>query len=311
MIAVILYVLAAADPVIPAGASVSFTRVGIACSESVDPSPVSLTDDVRLTLTAEGAAPLAVEPVTFGDSPGWRVRATEPPTVVDRPAGRQKWTQSFRLSPDRPGDMPVQPHRIRVHAAGRETPVEIDWRPLTVQVTTSLARVDLDEARGVTGPEPAPAATVALWRDERVWAALIGVIAVTAAVFAGCRQHSPPVSEPPPAEWVAGELERLAKSEPDADALAATVRGFLARQFHIAAVGDTTKELVTRLGDLPEVADWRALLDRCDVARFANVGFTGDGWADILDQARRVIAVSLTVGEPARSTVQRPTGENT
>ena len=44
---------------------------------------------------------------------------------------------------------------FRIRAGGRETPVEIDWPPLTVQVTTTLPRVDLDEARGVTGPEPA------------------------------------------------------------------------------------------------------------------------------------------------------------
>src|SRR5437764_131014 len=57
------------------------------------------------------------------------------------------------------------------------------------------------------------------------------------------------------------------------------------------------------------VADWRALLERCDVARFANVGFTDDEWAAVLNQARNRIASSLPVGEAANSASVDPVGE--
>jgi hypothetical protein len=287
-----------------------FTRAGVACTASVTPSSVPLIGEVRLTLTAEGNAPLAVEPVTFPDPPGWRVRATDQATVVDRSTGRQQWKQSFRLTPERPGDLSLPPPPVRVRAGGRETPVEIDWQPLTVQVTTTLSHVDLDDARGVTGPEPAPPATVPLWRDERAWAALIVLVAVTAAVLAGRRQPSPPVPELPPVKWVAAELDQLAGHEPDPNQLAVALRGFLSRQFHITAGGATTGELVSRLHEALDVAWWQSLLERCDVARFANLRISADEWADMLDQARRVTAASLPVGEPAGSAAVDPTGEN-
>jgi hypothetical protein len=260
-------------------------------------------------LTAEGDGPLIVEPVTFPDPPGWRVRTAEPPTLADRPGKRQRWRQTFHLTPHRPGDLPLQPPAVRVRAGGRETPVEIDWRPLTVHVTTTLPRADLDEARGVTGPEPAPPAAIPFWKDERFWAAAIAVVAVTAAVLAGRKRRPPPAPEPPPHEWAAAELDRLARSNPDADAVAAVLRDFLGRQFRIPAAGTTTAELLHLLGVTPNIAAWRALLERCDVARFANFRFTADEWTDILSQSRRVIAESLPVAEPAGSTAVSPTGE--
>jgi hypothetical protein len=260
-------------------------------------------------LTAEGDAPLIVDSLTFADPPGWRVRLADPPTIADRPGNRQQWRQAFHLTPDRPGDLPLQPPAVRLRAGGRETPVEIDWRPLTVHVTTTIARPDLDEAHGVTGPEPAPPAAIPFWKDERFWAATIAVVAVTAAVLAGRRRRPSPAPEPPPHEWSAAELDRLGRSDPDADALAAVLRDFLARRFQIPAAGTTTDELLLLLCATPNVAAWRSLLERCDVARFANRGFTADEWAGILDQARVAMAESLTVAEPAGSTAASPAGE--
>ena len=56
----------------PQAAVTEFTRAGIVCTEAVEPKTVPLIGEVRLTLTAMGRAPVAVDPVTFADPPGWR-----------------------------------------------------------------------------------------------------------------------------------------------------------------------------------------------------------------------------------------------
>jgi len=72
-----------------------------------------------------------------------------------------------------------------------------------------------------------------------------------------------------------------------------------------------TAEVVAVLGPLPpeSVAGWQSLLERCDVARFTNLGFTAGEWTNALDQARHLIAASLPVGEVADSAAGGPTGE--
>ncbi len=293
-----------------------FTRAGIVCTESVAPGTVPLIGEVRLTLTAKGDAPLAVDPMTFPDPPGWRVRSAEPATISDRPAGKQQWRAVFRLTPERPGDLSLPPPAIRVRAGGRETPVEIDWPPLLVRVTTTLPRVDLDEAHGVTGPEPAPATPTPIWMDGRFWAVCIVVIAVVTAVLAGGGLRAPPLPELQPSEWAATELDRLSGFDPAdpaaADALAGLLRGYLARSHGLPAVGKTTAELLILLSSNSGriATDWGPLLEQCDLARFANAGFSADQWKMAIDLARRLIGGSLPVGEAAVSAEMGSTREN-
>jgi hypothetical protein len=305
-----------AQSLAPAGQGHSVTRAGIRCVEDIQPPSVSLTGEARLTLSAEGDAPLAVEPITFPDPPGWRVRAVEPAAITDLPGNKQLWRQTLRLIPDKPGELALLPPTIRVRAGGREVPVEIDWKPLTVHVTSMLPRADLDEAHGVTGPEPAPPGPTPFWRDERFWAVVMVLFAVGAAVFAGRRRPPPPEPELPPVEWANAQLDRLAAADPantaTADALAELIRGFLVRRHLFPAAGKTTAELTVLLHALPpDQADgWHSLLERCDLARFANVDFSAGGWADVLDRARRLAAASLSVGEATGSAAGSPAGEN-
>jgi hypothetical protein len=315
MMVLIWLVLSAAGPG-SSGPAAEFTRAGIVCSESVEPPVVPLIGEVRLTLTAAGAAPLAVDLVKFPDPPGWHVRATEPATISNQPDGKQQWRATFRLTPDKSGDVPLQPLAIRVRAGGRETPVQIDWPPLMVHVTTTLPRVDLDEAHGVTGPEPAPPMATPFWMDERSWAAAMVVIAILTAVWVGLSLRPPPAPEPPPKEWAAVELDRLAGLDPAApasgDALADLLRGFLEREHHIPATGKTTAELLDLFRSWPSQAalDWGPLLERCDLARFANAGFSIEEWANAIQQARRVTAATLPIGEAAVPAATGSTREN-
>ena len=226
-------------------------RAGVTCKESVSSSFVPLIGEVRLTLSAEGDAPLAVDNVDFKDPPGWQIRETDPAKIAKRPGGREQWQGSWRLTPDKPGDLSLMPPNLHVRAGGRETSVEIAWQPITVRVTTTLPRVDLDEAHGVTGPEPAPQTATPIWLDERFWAVMIAIVAVVTAVLVGrgLRPRLPP--EPPVHVWALGELDRIAGLNPadraSADALAELLRGFLFRQYGLAASGKTTAEVVALL----------------------------------------------------------------
>jgi hypothetical protein len=292
-------------------------RADIVGTVTVAPAPVALIGEVRLTLTIEGEAPLTVEPVTLPTLPGWRVRGREEPTVDEPAGGRQRWQQSFRLTPDRPGELPLPPPVVRVRAGGRETPVDIAWEPLAVPVTTSLPRVDLDEARGVTGPElipPPPPSAVRNW----LIAAAVGVCLGVLLLLAWRRLHRPqPVPEPPPAEWAFAALTRLDGRDPTdpaaADELADLLRGFLTRRYLPAAAGKTTAELLALLRQSPlapeAVAGWRALLERCDLARFAQLGFAPDEWSTALVQVRELVTSSVPVSESAEAAQEVATGE--
>jgi hypothetical protein len=230
------------------------------------------------------------------------------------PGKLQQWRQVFRLSPDRPGDLPLPPPALRVRAGGRETPIDINWQPLTVHVTTTILRADLDEARGVTGPESAPPSTPMLWQDERFWAASIVIIAVITALFAG-RKVQPPAPVIPPAEWVAAELDRLDRldaSDPRAaDALAELLREFLDRVCKVPAIGKNTPEIVGLLHNAsPEsITAWRSLLERCDLARFTCRGFTPVEWQGALTSCKSLMAETLPVGETTASAAAGSTSE--
>jgi hypothetical protein len=317
MTALLLGWLLAADPAPSDVLSQPVERAGITGTATVTPVPVPLTGTVRLALTIEATAPLAVEPVAFTTPPGWRVRDTEAPALADRPGGRQRWQQTFRLAPERPGDLPLPPPAVHVRPAGRETPVVIDWKPLTVRVTTSLPRVDLDEARGVTGPEPAPEPPPSTAREWLTAAGVVAGLVVTLLVAWRRLRRPQPAPEPAPHVWALAELDRLAgrgAADPAAaDALADLLRGFLARRYQLAATGQTTAELLAQLRRAPlppeTLASWHALLGRCDLARFARVGFTPEEWPAVLQQVRDLVAASVPVGEPAGAAQAGGVGE--
>jgi hypothetical protein len=237
--------------------------------------------------------------------------------MSDQPGGKQQWRGTFRLTPDKPGDLPLLPPAIHIRAGGRETPVQIDWPALTVHVTTTLPRVDLDEAHGVTGPEPAPPTATQFWMDERSWAAAMVIIVVLTAVWVGLSLRPPPTPEPPPGEWAAAELDRLADLDPtdpaSADTLADLLRGFLEREYHIPAAGKTTAELLELFRSWPGqlAGDWGSLLERCDLARFAKAGFSIKEWTSAIEQSRRVTAATLPIGEAAFPAATGSTRENT
>src|SRR5262245_10733635 len=214
MTALVLAWLVAADPAPAAERTVE--RAGVVGRARAAPAEVPLAGAVSLTLEIEGTAPLAVDAPAFTIVSGWRVRGVARPETAALPGGRQRWRQSARLTPDRPGDVPLMPPTIRVRPGGRETAVEITWQPLAVRVTTALPRADVDEARPVTAPEPAPPEEPNPWPGLAL-AALVAAAGVAAGVVAVRRRRARPAPEPLPDVWARAALARLATGPPDAD----------------------------------------------------------------------------------------------
>jgi hypothetical protein len=284
---------------------------------TVAPVPVALAGAIRLTLEVTAEAPLAVEPVTFAAPPGWRLRGADEPVLDEPSGGRQRWRQTFRLTPDRPGELALPPPAVRVRSGGRETPVVLEWPPLPVPVTTSLPRAELDEARGVTGPEPAPALPPSPLRDWLIAAAVLASLAVTFWLVWRRRHRPRPLPEPPPVEWALRALDRLGGRDPTdptaADDLADLLRGFLSRRHNLAADGRTTAEVLVLLRQSPLPSDaaagWQVLLERCDLARFARFGFAPDEWPAVLARVRELVTATLPVGELAGAALSSVVGE--
>lgn len=276
-------------------------RLGVTARVRAEPAVVPITDLVTLTLSVEGAAPLMVEPLKLGDLPGWRVRSTGDPKTEPVPEARDRWEQVFRLVPDRPGELNLSLPVIRARPGGRESTVELGFEPLSVRVTTSLPRVDLDEARDVTGPEAAPPA------PSRVGTWFPAIVAAAGALFVWwrwrVRRGGGARPEPTLAEWLGAELGRLATIDATApsaaDALGDVVRGYLARRYQVVAPGRTTGELVALLS-ADAAAEWAALLERCDLAKFARAGFTPAEWEKALNRLRDALS-TLPAGEPPPS----------
>jgi len=294
----------------PAGER-SVERLGVSARARVEPSVVPITGVVTLLVSVEGAAPLTVEPLKLGDLPGWRIRSAGEPTTTPLAAGRERREQVFRLVPDRAGELALPLPVLRVRPGGRESAVELTFEPLAVRVTTSLPRVDLDEARDVTGPEaapPAPASRLGLWLTG------VGVVA-SALLWSRWRSRRGRDGRPEPtlAEWLDSELARLgavdAAAPSAADSLGDVIRGYLARRYRVVATGRTTGELLSLLPS-QAAAEWREVLERCDLAKFARAGFTPAEW-DKAIAGLRDARTTLPAGEPPPSADTTAVGQIT
>ncbi|MFO0808238.1 MAG: hypothetical protein U0746_06415 [Gemmataceae bacterium] len=284
---------------IVAGADQMVERAGVVASARVEPDAMALTAIANLTLTVEADAPLVVGPVRFAAPSGWSLIDSSTATLEPASMGRARWRQSFRLTPDRPGELLLQPPTLNVRAAGRQSITEIEWKPISVSVSTSLADATLDEAKGVTEPLRLKAGPSA-WT---VWLpAAIGILVVASigyAVLSRRRKRS----EVSPEDETHARLIALAPL--DADGLATTMRNYLLRRRGVPADRRTTAELNDEID-----ADWRCLLERCDLAKYADRRFDFAEWERTLSLAQSLVSASLTPGQALPVSVMGLSGEN-
>ena len=266
----------------------------IDASAAIDVGETRLSGEVKLTLTVGGPGPLGVTPPKpLLTKPNlWRVREEGLPVREKQSDGRERWTQMYRLSPLVPGGPAIALGPMTIRPGG-EQDVVIDWKDqeFTVRVTTKLDSPSPDALRPPTDIEklsPPPSVE----RGASPWLfAIVPVLLLlaAAALVVGRRKRVP--APPRDAEWAASELSAAGLS---ADRCAAVLRQYVAYRFGVLAETRTTPELAAGLradGRLPAdaVAEWQALLDECDAARFSG---TDAAVAGLADRARALVAAA-------------------
>lgn len=253
---------------------------------SVQPDKIDYSGTTRVTLAVEGPAPLRIDvpavPEKFlapHSSAIWQIIPLGPPKTQSLEGGRERWEQSFRLSPFAHGErvsLAFAPLRVN----GQDVPFEAQ----TIRVIKTIEASKPEDAVPVTGIESLPSLPPGP-SDESGWpfvAVLAGAfaIAVAIAIVRRARAVPPPI---PPAEWAERELDRLDRdsaldridARTASERFAAILREFVERRFGLPASRLTTAELRRACAAAEwraEIADWLLeALDRCDRAKFAGL----------------------------------------
>ena len=306
----ILCVAAAPAPLVEVRNSADPAR-RIEARAVLDTDEIRLSGEARLTLTVEGPGPLGVTPprplITKANV--WRVREDNPPIREVLPEGRERWTQTYRLSPLVPGKSPVALGALTVRPAGGQD-LTIEWSSEpTVRVVTSIESPSADLLRPATDIEPLPPPPD-VERRGRPWLfAIVPVLLLVAAAAYLLGRRKPPVVVARDAAWAAGELTAM---DLTADRCAAVLRQYLGWRFGLPAETRTTPELAAALtaeGRLSPsaVGEWRALFDECDAARFSG---TAPVVAGLADRARELVGSaekSLQINQTPAQSSEGPT----
>ena len=267
----------------------------------VDPDAIRLSGEVRLTLTVEGPGPLEVMPgkplLTTGLT--WRVREDGLPLREKQANGRELWTQVYRLSPLVPGDPKIAIAPLTVRTPDSELAIKWDGE-IAVKVTTTITLPSAETARPTTDIEAVPVPPVPP-SSARPWLfAIVPILLLIAAAAIVVVRRKREVRVPRDAGWA---LRELSSGEASADRYAGVLRQYLAYQYGIPTDATTTPELTARLRATPTfaqetIAEWQALFEAFDVARFSGTSAEVQGLAD---RATALVASQPTVpaGKPS------------
>jgi hypothetical protein len=247
----------------------------------------ALADDATLTLTIEAPAPVEVEKVApLTPSRSWLVAAGEPETTP-LAGNRMRWRQEFRLSALQAGAVPL-PLAPLHYRTGAGDPHDFVWPAPTMQVSTTVLRPLVGEARDNTPPDlDLPPEFWNPWRLAVARTLLCALDVVLAVILWRLRRNWKPKERRLTVdEQALADLDRLGmESEATPDAadsfsirLAEILRRYLEAKFSLPPSGRSTAELLTALdatGRLPTELreEMAALLARCDLAKFARVDF--------------------------------------
>jgi hypothetical protein len=255
-------------------------RLGEAiCRLRLESNDVSLSSDLRLTITVEGPAPVEVEgPPELTTSPDWRVRAGRA-SVVPQPAGRERYEQSFQLEPFQTGDrvpLPLEPWHFRTKNEVRDW--TLVWPAQEIRVHSSVPEPDLSFARSVTGIEPSPPVP----KRRQIWPVVLFVLVVLLATVIACvivlsRVRRRRTLSTSPWQRVMAQLQHLEQEEASHEkmpALSDLLRRFLEEQFSLPATRQTSAEFCAALqqkGIGVPLEPMSQIFQLCDEVKFAGL----------------------------------------
>ena len=176
---------------------------------------------------------------------------------------------------------------------------ELGARSACCQERTSLVS---DELKDITGIEESAKAPARLW-----WPYTLGlaVVLLMSLFLVGWRYYrrQPDKSDLPPGIWALTELERLESLAQGANddrlqrypgMLSHVIRTYLEKRFELRASRQTTPEFLHAIKESPLLnAGHRELLkdflERCDLAKFANLQFSPEEYRALAQSARKFV----------------------
>jgi hypothetical protein len=309
-----------ASPLHAEGIRFDASRPEISIIAQMERSRIALSDEVPLTITIKGPAPIKVTlPKSILDADSaqfWRIKGNSAPEIQALGNGQQQWRYVFRLSPFEAGkQIPISLAPF-VLQTGTRPESTVNWpkpKGATVEVTTSITALDKDELRPVTQIEPLPPTPV--HSGQGLWITAIVVIAGAVIVFTIVRvlrraRRSIAQDQIHDANWALAQLSSMPTTASGAEVrgylhqLADIVRGFLEFRFQLPALRRTTQELMDQLHKFDETISWDKLgefLNACDRAKFADDFSDGPeytAYADLREWAVHFISSFLTSANP-------------
>jgi len=255
-------------------------RLGDAiCQLRLESNEVSLSSELRLTVTIEGPAPVEADaPTALTASPDWRVHAGRV-TVTSLPGNHERFEQSFRLEPYQIGDhvpLPFEPWHFRTKNEVRDW--TLTWPAQEIRVHSSVPEPDLSFARSITGIEPLPPVA----ERRRIWPVvlfvlvILGVAAIAGLIVLNRIRHRKIASVSPWQRALADlhQLECEAISATQLPRLADLLRRFLEEQFSLPATRQTSTEFcaaLQRKGIGVPLEPLPQIFQLCDQVKFAGL----------------------------------------
>jgi hypothetical protein len=295
----------------PVSAAVQEKQAGGAIARArIDQDAITLSDSLVLTISVEGRSPLEIEPIKeITPSPAWVVTPLGGPESTTLPDRRSRWQQAYRLSPLQNGDVALPLTPLRFRSAGSEA-MTVNWDELKVKVTTVVSAPAIAALKENTPIERLPEPSRFPWGIAVIASGVTAGLALAGwGAWRASRKPTPKAVELPPPAWALQEMARLdgmdfpavGRAEQFYTLLADTVRTYIDRRFGVRTTERTTAELLAALAQgngisADQQGMLRAFFERCDLAKFAKMGFTPEECQESLGLARTF--VEQTAAQP-------------
>ncbi len=287
---------------------------------------IALNRAVKLTITLEGAAPIAL----VGDEKDmlesidhaitisglWMSRSHSKPSFTQ---DKSRWEVVYTLEPRPPDPAGRDPKRSDPQVLGGGTlqlprmsfadgsgTIEISWAPIRVTFTTAVENPDNPspaQLKDIPGPEQPPAPPrFALWKWLVLGAAaavLVASLVATAVLYIVWRKAQPVLT---PSQFALRELDRLdsqrlseaGQAEHFHTDLSNIVRDYLERQYRLRAPQQTTPEFLAVMQSwpllpAPQQQLLKTFLERCDMVKFARLSQTLEECQATAAMARQIV----------------------